>query len=471
MVLARRQGILGMVGICTFLALALFFVYYAVFSVHVTELLGYDQIDFPLYLFAITIACAAFFRPLGRMNLETRYLRWVQAIKTANIEILILAAIFAGLVFVTKDKAISRMFLVTYLVGSWVLLMLINRFLPTIFSILSFGKDNQMRALLIGRPDSVKALDSWLKYKSAIGLEVLGLATPEGHRGPDAPSVPWLGTIEDLEKIITEKQISHIVLIDSRGADEWVQRVARDAYRYGCRIWIYNYWQAIFNQPLVWESDQGHAFFTFHEEPLDDPLSRLLKRALDIAISLPVVTLALPPIMFGVWLGQKMQSPGRLFFRQRRLGRGQKPFMIYKFRTMHDSEAVKQREKQQATKGDDRIFPLGRLLRATSIDEVPQFINVLKGEMSIVGPRPHMIEHDDEFAQMAEAYKARHFIKPGITGLAQTKGFRGEITDPERLRDRVRYDIEYISRWSIWLDISLIAKTFLQVFRPPSTAY
>lgn len=471
MVLARQRGLLSMVGILTFLALSILFVYFSVFSVEVLEIMGYDQVNFVLYLVGITVASAAFFRPLGQMNLGSRYLRWVQAVKTTNIELLILAAVFGAIAFATKDKAISRSFVFSFLGLSWVVLLILNRYLPTLLGYLSFGRENRMQALLIGKPKSVAYLQSWLESKGSVGLEIAGLISPEGAENDGSSPVPVIGRVDDLQRIIAEKEISHIILIDSRGSDDWVRQVARDAYRSGCRIWIYNYWQSFFEQSLVCEVDEGHGFFTFHEEPLDDPLSRLIKRAFDIIVSLPVVIFVLPVLTLLVWAVQRKQSPGPVFFRQRRLGRRQKPFLIYKYRTMHANDESRRREAEQAHKTDDRVFTFGRFLRASSLDELPQFINVLFGEMSVVGPRPHMIQHDDEFARMAEAYKARHFIKPGITGLAQCKGFRGEITDPERLRSRVRYDIEYVSNWSVWLDISILGKTVMQVLRPPSSAY
>ena len=144
---------------------------------------------------------------------------------------------------------------------------------------------------------------------------------------------------------------------------------------------------------------------------------------------------------------------------------------MVKFRTMHVAAPNAVAERQQATKDDDRIYPFGRFLRRHSLDEFPQFWNVLIGDMSIVGPRPVMPLLDEEFERRARAYRTRHLVKPGITGLAQSEGFRGEITTPEQLQQRVRYDLEYIARWSIWLDVQITARTLWQVFDPPNSAY
>jgi lipopolysaccharide/colanic/teichoic acid biosynthesis glycosyltransferase len=126
---------------------------------------------------------------------------------------------------------------------------------------------------------------------------------------------------------------------------------------------------------------------------------------------------------------------------------------------------------KQATSNDDRIYPAGRWFRKLSLDEFPQFINVLKGDMSVVGPRPHLPEHNEQFARLMENYYVRKFVKPGITGLAQVNGFRGETRDPGALFHRIEYDIEYLENWSLGADLDIIAQTTVQVLRPPRTAY
>jgi len=168
---------------------------------------------------------------------------------------------------------------------------------------------------------------------------------------------------------------------------------------------------------------------------------------------------------------QRLQAPGKLLFVQKRSGHRRNEFNIYKFRSMYDHSRDSASEAVQARKGDNRIFPFGRFLRQSSLDEFPQFLNVLRGDMSIVGPRPHMPAHDAEFRHFYKGYRTRHFAKPGITGLAQTRGFRGEISDPALLQQRVQNDLYYIANWSIWLDLQITVKTFWQVFSPLKTAY
>jgi putative colanic acid biosysnthesis UDP-glucose lipid carrier transferase len=171
-----------------------------------------------------------------------------------------------------------------------------------------------------------------------------------------------------------------------------------------------------------------------------------------------LILLAIAPLLVVIALFIKLDSPGPVFFRQPRMGWNGKTFRIWKFRSMyvHPVEADK---VQQATKNDPRITRVGAILRKTSLDELPQVFNVLMGEMSLVGPRPHAVQHDMEYSQRIEQYFARHNIKPGITGLAQVRGHRGETRDIEQMVQRVESDIEYINNWSLWLDLAILVRT------------
>ncbi len=224
----------------------------------------------------------------------------------------------------------------------------------------------------------------------------------------------------------------------------------------------------IFQHSLRYFHQFGYDFVGLREEPLEDPISRLSKRLFDVAISLPVVLFVLPVLAAFVSLVHRRHSPGPLLFRQLRTGIRNQPFEILKFRTMTLSNDDPAR---QATAQDTRIFRGGKFLRRTSIDEFPQFLNVLRGEMSLVGPRPHMLKHDEQFAAVFRSYHVRSLVKPGLTGLAQVRGFRGEAKSNEDVTRRVQCDIEYIERWSPLLDAVIIFKTAWQVIRPPKTAY
>ena len=204
------------------------------------------------------------------------------------------------------------------------------------------------------------------------------------------------------------------------------------------------------------------------EEPLSNPLNASLKRFFDIVISLFILVTVFPPVWLFVAIGTSLSSPGPIFFRQRRTGYKGKSFTMYKFRSMRvNTEA----DKLQATVDDPRKTKFGDFLRRTSLDELPQFINVLKGDMSIIGPRPHMELHTEKYTKLVDEYLVRHMVKPGITGWAQVNGCRGETPLTEMMAERVRYDIWYIEHWSLGLDCRIFFKTILQIFRGDHQAY
>jgi putative colanic acid biosynthesis UDP-glucose lipid carrier transferase len=168
-------------------------------------------------------------------------------------------------------------------------------------------------------------------------------------------------------------------------------------------------------------------------------------------------------VLVGIAIAVKLSSPGPALFRQYRKGMNGEVFSIYKFRSMYQS-ADKPGAVVQAQKGDARITRVGRFLRSTSLDELPQFLNVLKGEMSVVGPRPHAVEHDEYYKDLVQHYMFRYRIKPGITGWAQVNGFRGETAELEKMEGRVRLDLYYIQNWSFWMDMKIILLTIFKGF-------
>jgi putative colanic acid biosynthesis UDP-glucose lipid carrier transferase len=191
----------------------------------------------------------------------------------------------------------------------------------------------------------------------------------------------------------------------------------------------------------------------------DTPLhgmDAVFKRATDIVLAGLLLFLTLP-LMLVIALAVKLSSPGPIFFRQRRYGLHGEEIIVYKFRSMtvcEDGSVV-----VQATKQDARVTRLGRILRKTSLDELPQLLNVLEGKMSLVGPRPHAVTHNEQYRRLIDGYMVRHKVRPGITGLAQVNGLRGETDTLEKMRERVKYDLEYLRHWSPWLDLSILLKT------------
>jgi putative colanic acid biosynthesis UDP-glucose lipid carrier transferase len=201
---------------------------------------------------------------------------------------------------------------------------------------------------------------------------------------------------------------------------------------------------------------------SFRKMPLDEMVNRIIKRSFDMVVSSLVILFILSWLFPIIALLVRISSKGPVFFKQKRSGKNNSDFWCYKFRSMYVNHDA---DKLQAKRGDSRITPIGAFIRKTSIDEFPQFINVLYGDMSIVGPRPHMVKHTEEYAQVIEKYMVRHFVKPGITGLAQAKGFRGETSDSQMMKNRVRLDLIYIENWTLWFDVKIILLTIKAAFK------
>jgi Undecaprenyl-phosphate glucose phosphotransferase len=201
--------------------------------------------------------------------------------------------------------------------------------------------------------------------------------------------------------------------------------------------------------------------------PLDERKNQLIKRLFDLLFSGMVTLLILSWLIPLIAIVIKLDSRGPVFFKQKRAGKGNRPFNCLKFRTM----IVHHNEFKQATKNDPRITAVGGFLRKTSLDELPQFINVLKGQMSIIGPRPHPLKLNEEFSPKIEKFMARHYVKPGITGLAQAKGFRGETRTENSMRARVKLDRFYIENWTFLLDLKIIIATIVTLIKGDQQAY
>jgi len=202
--------------------------------------------------------------------------------------------------------------------------------------------------------------------------------------------------------------------------------------------------------------------------PMDKPLNQFIKRSFDIVLSLFIIIFVLSwltPIL-GILI--KLESKGPIFFKQKRNGLDYQEFYCYKFRSMRPNAMA---HLHQVRKGDIRITGIGKIIRKTSMDELPQFINVLKGDMSVVGPRPHMVSHTQMYAERIDKFMVRHFVKPGITGLAQVNGYRGEVEDDNHIINRVKYDIFYLENWSLFLDIKIVFQTIYNAIKGDEKAY
>lgn len=362
-----------------------------------------------------------------------------------------------------KDAFISRVFLFNFVPWLYIALLFSHYYLPSLLSWGIFRRED--KTLLIGSGQRAAQLREWLQRKSEIGLRTVGLVSDDDEI--DNVGVPLLGRTQELEPIIRDHGITQVILLEFP-LSEANQNVIQICDQLGIRLLILSDLEERLRHPVTHFEDGGFRFIGLREEPLENPLNRFLKRAIDFAIALPVMLVIFPLLAVVVFIAQRLQSPGPLFHVQNRAGMQNRQFKIYKFRTMHSNNGELSR---QASETDKRVYPIGKWFRKLSVDEVPQFWNVLRGDMSIVGPRPHLIEHNQQFSKFLANYHVRTFVKPGITGLAQVRGFRGEARNNADIENRVACDIEYLENWNLSLECAIILRTFAQLIRPPRSAY
>lgn len=234
------------------------------------------------------------------------------------------------------------------------------------------------------------------------------------------------------------------------------------------RVKLITDYRGFFQRGISLQRYDGIPVLNIAAIPLDERINQIVKRAFDICFSLSVIVLFLSWAMPFIALLIKLDSRGPVLFKQKRTGKRNSEFWCLKFRTMYVNDEA---DMKQATKNDSRITRIGSFLRKTSLDEFPQFFNVLAGSMSIVGPRPHMLKHTEHYSRLIEKFMGRHYIKPGITGLAQAKGYRGETNTHHAMRGRVKLDRFYIENWSFILDLKIVIATMISLAKGDQQAY
>ncbi len=345
------------------------------------------------------------------------------------------------------------------------------------------GRNTRM-VTLVGSDPELAGVFRKLKYDPTLGYRMLGyygeeelqqliddLNVHENRKDKEPVRLKRLGSMEELVAAIdAEEKLEmgdELYLCISRKEKEVIRKISRYCDQHVVRFYYVPVSVETLGLNLKREMLDDMEVFTTYENPLQNSVNRAIKRMFDIGFSI----LALIPtaIMFPfIWLIIKIQSPGPILFKQVRTGLDGKEFKCYKFRSMHVN---KDADRVQATKNDPRKYPFGNFMRKANIDELPQFFNVLQGRMSVVGPRPHMLAHTEQYSQLIDKYMVRHFVKPGVTGWAQVTGYRGETKELWQMEGRVRRDIWYIEHWSIWLDIRIIWLTFKSIFVHDEHAY
>lgn len=324
------------------------------------------------------------------------------------------------------------------------------------------GFGSGVRAVVVGRDKNLKKLRA-IFDTAEFGYKYMGYFDNYKSKSPT-----YLGPIEDAYRYIFENNVQEVYCLASKLTKDEIKELMKIADNSLKKIKIVPDNKELFSRAMSIELYGAVPVLNLRASPLELEYASLVKRIFDIVFSSLVIIFMLSWLVPLVFILMKFDSKGPLFFKQKRHGVNRNTFWCYKFRSMTKNTNA---DTQMATKNDMRITKLGRILRKTSIDELPQFFNVLKGDMSVVGPRPHMQLHTEEYEKSVDKYLVRHFLKPGITGLAQIKGYRGEIIKDTDIINRVKYDIFYMEKWSIQLDLSIIYYTVFNAIRGEDRAY
>ncbi len=324
---------------------------------------------------------------------------------------------------------------------------------------------NFKRVIIVGAGRSGKLVEGELLSDRGYGYKLMGIFDDNESYRESHPL--YRGTTADVEDFALLNNIDEIYCALPPAAEEKVQSLMHFTEKNAIHFYIIPGVTPYVHRQLHFDRIGNVPIMSIRREPLENPINDGLKRCFDLLFS-GVVLLFSPIVLIPVAIAVKCSSPGPIFFKQNRTGLRGKEFKCYKFRTMKVNSAS---DKLQATKDDPRKTRVGEFLRKTSIDELPQFWNVFKGDMSVVGPRPHMIKHTEDYSKLIDTYMVRHLIRPGITGWAQVNGYRGETKELWQMEKRVQYDVWYIENWDFFLDLKIIYLTVANALRGEKNAY
>jgi putative colanic acid biosynthesis UDP-glucose lipid carrier transferase len=389
----------------------------------------------------------------GRLELATTLLlRWA-----------VLVASLLALGYITKfSEDFSRRVVVTWVLVTPVLLVMVSLILQGVARVILRDAAQARRAVIVGCTPASMELQRRLVTHPEIGLSVAGFFDDRGSdRLGCAKYAQLLGRFSDVASFVNDRNIDVIFIAIPPGQVGRVREMVNELGDTTASIYFVPDVSG-FDVLQQRASDiLGMPVVTMCETPFHG-YRGLVKRLMDVTVSL-IALLVLSPLLCAIAYGVKRSSPGPVLFRQRRYGLDGREILVYKFRTMRVTENGDR--VTQASRHDSRVTPIGKHLRRWSLDELPQLINVLQGTMSIVGPRPHAVAHNEEYRKLIKRYMVRHKVLPGITGLAQVRGCRGETAKVEEMEARVLYDLEYMRRWSPMLDLEIMLATAVAVVR------
>lgn len=321
---------------------------------------------------------------------------------------------------------------------------------------------NYRKVVIAGFSDAAHDLHHFFVSHPEHGYKFLGIFDDDVTNHPRLK-----GTLTNMEKFILENDVDEIYCIMSRLSAEQVSQIMNFSDNNFVRVKLVPGLTEFPYKNFKLDLYDYLPVIAVRTIPLDDGSNKFIKRAFDVLFSFLICVFLLSWLIPILTLLIKLNSKGPVFFKQKRSGLNNREFWCWKLRSMYVNDEA---HTKQASPGDQRITPVGKLLRKYNLDELPQFFNVFIGNMSVVGPRPHMLKHTEEYSQIIEKYMLRHFIKPGITGLSQAVGLRGETQNPALMKRRVKTDLFYIENWSFLLDIRIVLLTILNIFRGNNNA-
>ncbi len=326
---------------------------------------------------------------------------------------------------------------------------------------------NSRSVILIGTDENMQDLYQTISRDSSYGFRVLGYFAPSSSRVyPE--EVPFLGTVGSILPWLQEHPAEMVFCGLSSSYGQQILPVINYCENHFMHFYSVPSVRNYLKRRMYFELLGNVPVLAIRHEPLADPFNRFVKRCFDLLFSGLFLCTVFPFVYLIVGTAIKLSSPGPVFFRQKRTGLNGREFWCYKFRPMRVNADA---DRLQATLHDPRKTRIGEFIRKTSIDELPQFINVFRGDMSVVGPRPHMLKHTEQYSHIIEKYMVRHLVKPGITGWAQVNGFRGETSELWQMEGRVKLDIWYIEHWTPMLDLFIIYKTVRNAIHGEKEAY
>lgn len=325
---------------------------------------------------------------------------------------------------------------------------------------------NFSRVVIVGNNQTARRLAAELASDVGFGYKLMGYFDDE-ETADDPVLGPHLGTIEQLDVFAREHEVAEVYYCISGNHEKAIRTVVKMADDSVSQFFYVPQIPRYISRAFELSHRGRIPVLSIRRNPLKNMLNRIVKRTFDVVFS-SVVLIFSPLVFIPVAIAIKMSSPGPVFFRQKRTGYKGRDFNCYKFRTMKVNVDA---DKAQATKDDPRKTRIGEILRHTSIDELPQFINVWLGDMSVVGPRPHMLKHTEDYSKLIDKYMVRHLIKPGITGWAQVNGYRGQTEELWQMERRVEYDVWYIENWTFILDMKIIVRTIINAVKGESNAF